>query len=182
MSYAVSLFTGPVVVASTVRIYTYIAQAILYAPSTPLTDIPNWFPEDTTIGLDTPQATGVKFWYPNKASATDSVQFAAGESYPIDPSDDALQVIQESGSGKVSVYDSTWKRRVIPVHLEQLTTTQRMRFYRFFNGITKRAMRSFQFEDEGGNLYTVRFWGSILAAPMEWWLNHTFDIDLRKEV
>jgi len=154
-------------------------QMTIITPSTPLTDLPNWYPTDTSVGLDA-ASDGVKLWYPTKATATDSVQLRS-QKYPA-PKNILNQVKHELSSGKVSIYKRTNTNRIIPVNIEGVSTTQRMRLYIFLVNICDGAIKTFEFEDEGGNLYLVRWWDDISDMPMVYWLDHLVEINLRKEV
>lgn len=146
-----------------------------------LTDLPdNWFPEDTSIGLDG-ASNGVKFWYPDKAAATDSVQLRS-QQYPLRHRDMLNQHVHELGSGKLSILNATNSGKIIPVSINGVPTEKRQRLYKFLRNIVVGVLKTFQFEDEAGGLYTVRYWGKVIAMPMEYWLQHVVEIELRKEV
>lgn len=140
----------------------------------------DWFPEDTSIGLDS-ASTGVKFWYPNKATATDSVQLRS-QQFPLKHRDELNQNVHELGSGKLSILNATNSRKIIPVSINGVPTEKRQRLYKFLRNIAVGVLKTFQFEDEAGGLYTVRYWGKVIAIPMEHWLQHVVEIELRKEV
>lgn len=154
-------------------------QITIITPSIPLTGIPNWYPTDTSVGLDS-ASNGVKFWYPTKATVSDSVQLRSQE-YPA-PKNALNQVRHELSSGKVSIYGRTNTKKILPVNIEGVSTTQRMRLYIFLVNICDGAKKTFEFEDEGGNLYLVRWWDDISDMPMVYWLQHLVQINLRKEV
>lgn len=156
------------------------AKQYLISAEDILTDIPDdWFPTDTSIGLDTPQI-GVKFWYPTKATATDSVQLKS-QTYPA-PKDALNQTLTEMGSGKLSILSRTKSRQLYPVNIQIVPTEKRQRLYKFLRNIAVGAMKTFEFEDEAGGLYLVRFVDKIINIPMKFWLKHTVFINLRKEV
>lgn len=149
-------------------------------PDTQLLELPDdWFPSETSIGLDT-TSNGVKLWYPDKATATDSVQLKS-QQYP-QPRDELNQIIHELGSGKLSILSSTHSNKILPVNVRGITTEKRMRLYKFLRNIVVGAKNTFEFEDEGNGLYLVRYVGKIIGMPMEFWLIHTAIIELRKEV
>jgi len=154
-------------------------QIAVYSPTPAITSIPNWFPTDTSVGLDTP-TNGVKFWYPTKATAIDSVQMKS-QQYPA-PKDALNQIRKIMASGKVSIYAKTNSERMLPVSIRGVPTEKRMRLYIFLRNIVIGAKKTFEFEDEGGNVYLVRYWDDIIDMPMEFWLRHVVQIILRKEV
>lgn len=157
-----------------------LGQFTVYSPSEVLTDIPDWFPTDTSVGIDTPLTSGVKFWYPTKAGVSDSVELKS-QHWPA-PKDALNQIRHELTSGKVSIYNRTNSNRNYPVNLRGIPTEKRMRLYIFLRNIVVGSTKTFQFEDEGANLYTVRFWDDIIDMPMEYWLQHVIQVNLRKEV
>ncbi len=79
---------------------------------TPLTEMAPFFPEDVSIGLDEAYGEGIIFYYPAKQGVTDTVTFKS-QWFPIEPHSTFNQIIQKSGSGKLSVYDSSFQDRIL---------------------------------------------------------------------
>lgn len=158
-----------------------IGDIVVITESDTLSDVPDAFPTSASVGLDA-TTDGVKFWYPTKAGATDSVQLPS-QNYPK-PYAMLDQVKREMVSGKVSIISRSEPRRtkIIPVSIKNVSTTKKVRLYKFLYNIADGAVNTFQFEDEGTNLYTVRYWEDSVRLSMESWLKHIVAIKLRKEV
>jgi hypothetical protein len=155
------------------------AEAVM-GDLTPLTDLQDLFPDDTSIGLDTSYGTGFILYYPQKSGATDTVSFPS-QWLPRESTAERNQTILESGGGNLSVYDSGYAKKLITLHIDQASELKRKRLYIFLVNIVKNALKTFQLEDESGTLYTVRCVDGIFAMPMYAWLLHSKTLLLRKE-
>lgn len=125
-------------------------------PPTPITDWPPFFPNDESIGLDESLTTGIVLAYPTFGGATDTVTFAH-QNMPVTAWAKKHQTLLLSGGGKHSIYDSTHKGRIIEVKLKNITMTKLHRLYIFLMNIIEMALKTFEYIDESGTLYKVRF-------------------------
>jgi hypothetical protein len=151
------------------------AGMCIYHVDEPLTQIPMLFPTENSIGCDTPVDGGIVFYYPTKDSATDSVCLPS-QSLPLRAPVKIPQNIHQLGSGKLSIYGRGLKNRSIELNIEQISTTKRMRLYKFLVNICDGAVKTFDYEDEAGNVYRVRWIDAAdkgFGFDMFSWLMHS---------
>jgi hypothetical protein len=146
-------------------------------PPTALTDLDEFFPSGTSIGLDTSLDTGIAFYYPTYASATDSVTFETQE-MPLDHSAVPDQIVHKSAGGDIAVYSQTYKNRVLDIKLVNVSETKRVRLYKFIANIVDFAHTLFDYIDETGKLYTVRYIKNSWNPRMDAWLSWTINLQL----
>jgi len=156
-----------------------IGAHFLFEPGvlTPLTELQPFFPDDESIGLDESYDTGIIFYYPTKIGATDTVTFRS-QYFPLDHPDDMNQAIHKSGGGKLSVYGETYSDRVLMIRLDNVPVEKRQRLYIFLRNIVKMALRTFQYEDETGTLYTVKCIDKQIGWRMKFWLKYAVEVRL----
>jgi hypothetical protein len=129
-----------------------------YYPSLPdpLTDWQNFFPEDTSIIGSQSYQTGIVFAFPGLPNSSAVVAFEH-QSMPVTAEASRNQTLLLSGSGEYSVYDAASKHRIIEVKLRNITMTQLHHLYIFLVNIAKGALNTFDYLDESGTKYTVRW-------------------------
>jgi len=143
----------------------------------PLTELNPFFPDDTSIGLDQTYSTGIVFYYPSQAGATDTVTFES-QSLPLDNEITMNQTIHKSAGGELSVYGESYSDRILNIRLRNVSETKKQRLYKFIANIVKFGLYKFEYLDETGTLYVVRYIAGSLKFVMDAWLNWTVDLQL----
>lgn len=137
-----------------------------------------FFPEGESIGLDSWYLNGCTFIYPTYENATDSVSFKA-EWIPLDHDEMMNQVVLKTASGKLAVYDTGFSDRMLHVKLGKLVTQEkRTRLYKFYRNICKGSLKTFQYIDATGTLYTVKFTQKMMNWTLRFWLKYDITIDM----
>jgi len=142
--------------------------------------LPDDFPSDTSIGIDVCTQTGVVLYYPQKDGATESVCLPS-QVWPLERPVKLSQKVIRTASGKVAVYNLDAQDKYIKLKLKNVPAEKRQRLRIFLLNIVKGALNTFQIEDEGGNLYTVRWVDSEINDRMEFWLKYGVELTFRVE-
>ncbi|PIQ96546.1 MAG: hypothetical protein COV67_09040 [Nitrospinae bacterium CG11_big_fil_rev_8_21_14_0_20_56_8] len=97
------------------------------------------------------------FYYPAQAGATTQWVPAKQPAFPnATPVDYPEQLVGESAGGTMYVQDKGVKRERFLLEWDRLTTADRDGALAFFNTV-KKAFLTFEYEDPGGTLHTVRW-------------------------
>lgn len=119
-------------------------------------------------GLDEALTEGIAFYYPTYVGATDSATFPS-QCLPLDYSETPNQTIHKSAGGQIGVYGQSYTDRVLNIKLQNVTETKRVQLYKFIANCTKYAKNTFQYIDETGKLYTVRYVSGAWKPTMKGW-------------
>lgn len=100
---------------------------------------------------------GIGFYFPTKAGVTTQWVPVKQPVFPeIEPVDYPEQIAGETAGGSLYVQDKGVKRERFSLQFDRITQTDRDNALTFFNTV-KKAFNTFEYEDPGAVLHTVRW-------------------------
>ncbi len=108
------------------------------------------------MGPDTEEPGTIGFYYPSYTAYSVSVVLKS-QRLPLMRNYDLRQKIFESPGGNVYSYTEATENKQIELKIMGLSKQKLKRLLTFFIKIVKGVKEEFDFRDEGGNIYRVRF-------------------------